>query len=119
VTRKARADDRELTFQNQCADVFQSSTQDQRRIIAMHWVSGNFEEYHDFAFSQKLLPAAVITASLLDVEHPVIVNAGRLIPRTLVGAFVLILQAEIRRGEVVPTPVYNSEVVHRLAEVDA
>ena len=85
------------------------TNKEERRHWAIVWSQGERESYVEFALSRKLLPIAFMVACLVDVEHPLIVSErGTLRTKSLLGASVLILKAELT-GEVVHIP---SEVVH-------
>lgn len=96
-----------------CFEVIQDgrtrTTQDERREWAVRWCSGEREEYAAFAQQRGLMPPAFMVACLVDVEHPLVTSqTGKLIQRSLLGAAVRILVAELN-NEIVHIP---SDVVH-------
>ncbi len=83
-------------FDECVAEVFAGgrTTLEEREEIARSWCSGRWNAHHALAAERGLLPAALIVACLVDVEHPLLVDElGRLRAATLLGCSVLAMQA--------------------------
>lgn len=96
------------------------TTQEERRTWAITWCSGERESYVQFAISRKLNPLAFMVACLIDAEHPLIVTErGTLVSKSLLGAGVIILNAEIEGklvhipSPLVHTPCVQVDIVHK------
>jgi hypothetical protein len=106
-------------FDKQVGNVFEDyrTKEDERRKVAQDWCMGDYESHHRLARERGLLPAAVITAALLEVDHPLLVENGLLRCRSLLGCSILILQAQLHQrivhiplGTAWVQPVDNSEL---------
>ncbi len=107
-------------FDEAVIDVFRKTSVDERERVALAFAAGKFNDHVSAATERGLLPIALITACLIDVEHPLLVDErGYLRAETLLGCGVLVMEA-IAESRVVPTPCVQVEVVHRLeAEIGA
>jgi hypothetical protein len=80
-------------FDHAVVDAYQGTTREERKALALAWMTGNFDFYKEFSESRKLLPAAVIVASLDEYDHPLTVEA-----RSPLMAAARVLLAEVRSG---------------------
>ena len=55
----------------------EATTQTERREIAEKWCAGDYNFHHIIASQRKLLPVALLIASLIDIDHPILVSPGR------------------------------------------
>ena len=92
-------------FDGQVVLVFQKTTVQERAEIAQQWCLGEREAFVGFAQARGLLPIALITGALIDIEHPLLVDErGCLRANSLLGCAVLVTQAYVE-GKVIPIPV--------------
>jgi hypothetical protein len=95
-------------FDNAVVDAYEQTTREERKALALAWVTGNFDFYKEFSESRKLIPAAVIVASLDEYDHPLTIEA-----RSPVMAACRVLLAEVRSGRhLSPPPVDILALVH-------
>jgi hypothetical protein len=95
-------------FDQAVVDAYEGTTKEERQILALAWVSQNFDFYKEFAEDRKLMPAALIVACLDEADHPICTEA-----RTPFAAASRVLLAEIRSGHPLSTAhVDKSEVIH-------
>jgi hypothetical protein len=80
----------------------------ERHEIAREWLGGNYEHHRRMAESHGLLPIALIIASLIDMDHPLLVS-GRGVYLNSVEASVKIVQIMAsKHTESYQQPVDNS-----------
>lgn len=119
MPRKDRTKIDSTFFEQQIADSFAGgrTTADQRRDIALKWCLGQYDEVNGIAEGLEVMPIALIVGCLIDIEHPILVDNGRLLYRSLIGCAARILLVEATH-EVVHTPMLitsgQSEFVHSL-----
>ncbi len=88
------------------------TTRDERRAVAEHFCSGDYQFQHTIASKYGLLPIALIIAALLDIDHPLLCSpSGRLY--NSMAAAIRIIQV-MNKGETVAQPVETSSF-HRQA----
>jgi len=75
----------------------EATTSEERFEIATQWCTGNYGYPIQVATEKGLLPIALIIASLIDVEHPLLVSPGRGVMYSSTGCEVIIFQAMLRR----------------------
>lgn len=98
----------DIWFDNAVVDAYQSTTLEERRALALAWMTRNFDFYKEFARDRNLLPAALIIACLDEADHPLTTEA-----RSPLMAAARVLIAEIRSGAYLSTtPVDISELIH-------
>lgn len=104
MPRKANINSEE--FDKAVGAVFEdyATTEAERAIIAQEWRLGHYDHHVTYAQERGLLPIALLTASLLETEHPLLVEEGLLKCRSLLGCAVIILTAQIHQ-ESVHTPL--------------
>jgi len=113
MPRKVKVQEDHKFFESEVVRVFQLTGQQERFEIAQKWCLGERENHIGFAEARGLLPMALITGALIDVEHPLTVDErGCLRGGDLFGCSVLILQATVE-GSVVHIPCVQVGVVHR------
>lgn len=106
-------------FAARVAEVFLEgrTTIEERERVAREWCAGAWEAHHALARERGLLPMALLVGSLLDVEHPLLVdNAGCMIPATYLGCTIPILHVMLQ-GAPIPFPEKSEEVYEREASV--
>lgn len=82
-------------FQDITIQAIKKTTIEERRTIAEEWSRGSRTNYHSFAETRGLTPAGLITAALIDAEHPVLVFEGRALFKSLMQAQIMIVEAEL------------------------
>ena len=111
-------------FDAACIDCIRNTTTEERQRIAVEWCMQikNRTAYEGFAQARNLIPAALITVCLIEVDHPLVVYPNlSLKAKSLAGASIDILQAELKY-EVVPIPVLvhnpcvQTPLVHRQSD---
>jgi hypothetical protein len=106
----------EQEFDDQVVLVFQKTTVEERAGLAAEWLAGDRAAHAGFAQERGLLPMALITGALIDVEHPILVDErGCLRAETLLGCSVLVLQASLWEKfihRVLATDDLREEVIH-------
>jgi len=111
-------------FDEACIDCIRNTTIEERQKIAVEWCVNirNRTAYEGFAQARDLVPAALITVCLIEVDHPLVVYPNlSLKAQSLAGASIDILQAELK-NEVVPIPVVvhspcvQTPLVHRQSD---
>jgi len=95
------------------------TTQDERRAIAEQWCAGDYSYHHPIAEFHGLLPIALLIASLMDIDHPLLVSGRGVAYNSIACATILI--NTMNKGETVAQPVrkhsiHKSPQVHRTVE---
>lgn len=72
------------------------TTIEERRAIAEEWSRGSRTNYKTLAESRGLVPAGLITAALIDAEHPILVFDGRALFKSIIEAQIIIAKAELQ-----------------------
>jgi len=83
-------------FQDITVQAIKKTTIEERRAIAEEWSRGSRTNYHSFAETRGLTPAGLITAALIDAEHPMLVFDGRALFKSIMEAQIIIQQAEMQ-----------------------
>lgn len=109
MPRKGRTcvDSSEFDLEVQNVFIGGKTTIEQRRDIALRWCNGRYDEVDGMALGLGLMPVALVVGCLLDVDHPLLVQDGRLTCGSLGGCAVLVLKFELMRVVHMP-PVDNS-----------
>jgi len=72
------------------------TSQLERYEIARTWCLGDKEHHIGFAEARDLLPAALLVASMIDIEHPLIVDErGCMRAHTFLACSALLLEAQL------------------------
>jgi len=114
-------------FDAECTKVFRRTrsgntpvtTEEERWQVVYDFCTGNYETYKKLASDRGLIPAALLTACMVDIEHPLVVQDGQFLFKSLFGASARILLAEIRQevihipSKTVHSPCVQVAVVHR------
>jgi len=97
---------------DQVIEVFHKTTQEERQEIAQQWCMRNYQHVYEYS-STGLLPIALIIASLIDIDHPLLCSPARGVMYNVLKCSILVLRVELL-GIPVDMPVY--EVVHSPVE---
>lgn len=99
-------------------DVFtkEKTTAADRQEIVSRWLAGENECYMELATAKSILPIALITACLIDAEHPILAPNGRICTRSISGLAAVILNIELIRSRMTGTitPEMTSDIALRL-----
>lgn len=99
------------------------TTQEERRLVAERWCAGDYDHHRELAKERGLLPVALVIASLIDIDHPLLCSA-RGVTMNSVEAAIAVTNAMFKKL-VVAQPMDNSfhtmhvertgkvEVIHR------
>jgi hypothetical protein len=103
-----------------------ATTEEERWQVVYDFCSGNFETYKRLASDRGLIPGALLTACMVDAEHPLVVRDGVFLFKSLFGASARLILAEVRaevihvpvktvhtHAETVHTPCVQTPVIHR------
>lgn len=85
-------------FQDITIQAIKKTTIEERREIAEEWSRGSRTNYKTFAETRGIQPAGLITAALIDAEHPMLVFEGRALFKSIMEAQIIIMQAEMRNS---------------------
>ena len=89
----------------------------ERKDIAEQWCKGNYVHHHDLAARHRLLPIALLIASLIEVEHPLLVSPARGVLHNSVDAAILLMEIMLKKQPVAsPVEVINKVVVQRMEQ---
>lgn len=119
MPKKDRTKFDDALFEQNIADCFIGGriSGEQRRDIALKWCLGKYEEVQGIAEGLGVMPIAMIVGCLIDIEHPLLVENGRLLFRSLTACAVKVLYVELIH-EVVHIPIVDnsgqSQFVHNL-----
>lgn len=83
-------------FEGVTVQAIKKTTIEERRTIAEEWSRGSRASYHSFAEARGLTPAGLITAALIDAEHPILVFEGRALFKSIMEAQIIIQRAEMQ-----------------------
>jgi hypothetical protein len=117
-------DERGSVLNDQILQAFRETTREQRSEIARQWCLKNFAHIEEFRHLSSP-PIALIIASLIDMDHPLLVSSGRGVMWSAMKCALLVLrvelfdiQVEIPLGEIVHTDPqgYGEKVIHRGVE---
>ncbi len=97
MTRRphAKAEDFQW-FEEITVEAIKHTTIEERKAVALEWSRGNREDYKTFAATRNIQPAGLITAALIDAEHPNLVHEGRALFKSIMEAQLMIVEAEIK-----------------------
>lgn len=97
MPRKAKPTTQDFQyFQSITIQAIKKTTIEERRTIAEEWSRGSRTNYHSFAETRGLTPAGLITAALIDAEHPILVFEGRALFKSIMEAQIIIQKAEMQ-----------------------
>jgi len=82
-------------FQDMVVQAIKRTTIEERLSIAREWSMGGRSNYKQFAEVREVTPAGLITAALIDAEHPMLVFDGRALFKSILEAQIMIQQAEM------------------------
>ena len=82
-------------FQDMVVQAIKRTTIDERLSVAREWSMGSRSNYKQFAEAREVTPAGLITAALIDAEHPMLVFDGRALFKSILEAQIIIQQAEM------------------------
>lgn len=83
-------------FQDITVQAIKKTTIQERLSIAQEWSRGSRANYHSYAEARGLTPAGLITAALIDAEHPMLVFEGRALFKSIMEAQIIIQRAEMQ-----------------------
>jgi len=94
----------------------EATTRETRRAVAEHWCQGDYHHHRAIAEQHGLLPIALIVASLLDIDHPLLCSASSRKYNALACAIKVL---EVMNNQtLVASPVevnsFNSPIVERM-----
>ena len=75
------------------------TTIEERKTIAARWSSGDYEYHRSIAAEREVLPIALLIASLIEAEHPIIMSSAGLMYNSL-KCSVILLQIMYRQQPV-------------------
>lgn len=82
-------------FQDMVVQAIKRTTIEERLSVAREWSMGSRSNYKQFAEMREVTPAGLITAALIDAEHPMLVFDGRALFKSILEAQIIIQQAEM------------------------
>jgi hypothetical protein len=89
----------------------------ERRDIAEQWCKGNYVHHHEIASKRRLLPIALLIASLIEIDHPLLVSPGRGVVYNAVDCAVIIMDVMLKNKAVAtPASAFNLAVVERMEQ---
>lgn len=83
-------------FQDMVVQAIKRTTIEERLSIAREWSIGGRSNYKQLAEVREVTPAGLITAALIDAEHPMLVFDGRALFKSILEAQILIQIAEMQ-----------------------
>jgi len=88
----------------------------ERREIAELWCKGNYSHHHTIATKRRLLPIALLIASLLEIDHPLLVS-GRGVVYNAVDCAIILMEVMLKNQAVAtPAGAFNKAVVERMVQ---
>jgi hypothetical protein len=119
MTRKPQADSH--TLDDEVIACFidahgrEVTTITERQEIAIQWCKGNYEHHRLQAIKRRLTPMALLIASLLDIDHPLLVSGRGAV--NAVDAAVILSEVMLRKTPVaIPAEVIHKKVVERMEQ---
>lgn len=82
---------------------------------AYQWCTRNYTHAEQTAQEWGVAPIYLILASLLYVEHPLLVGQGRSWLYSMEAAQIIIIQTELHRRDI-PVPILSTHSVHSLVD---
>jgi hypothetical protein len=82
------------------------TTPAERREVAERWCAGDYEYHHPIARKHGLLPVALIVASLIDIDHPLL-TSGRGVAYNALDCAIIVTNIMFK-GRAVAQPVQNN-----------
>lgn len=97
MPRKTKLKDEDFKhFQDMVVQAIKRTTIEERLSIAREWSIGGRSNYKQLAEVRGVTPAGLITAALIDAEHPMLVFDGRALFKSILEAQILIQLAEMK-----------------------
>lgn len=81
----------------------EATTQNERREIAKQWCAGDYSYHRNIAEFHGLLPIALLIASLMDIDHPLLVSGRGVVYNSIKCAEIILLT--MHNGETVAQPM--------------
>lgn len=89
----------------------------ERRDIAEQWCKGNYAHHHSIAAARRILPIALLIASLIEIDHPLLVSPGRGVIYNAVDCAMIIMDVMLKHQDVAtPAGAFNLAVVERMVQ---
>ena len=88
----------------------------ERKDTAEQWCKGNYAHHHTIATQRRLLPIALLIASLIEIDHPLLVS-GRGVAYNAVDCAMIIMEVMLKNQDVAtPAGAFNIAVVERMVQ---
>jgi len=89
----------------------------ERQEIGTAWCNGDYAHHHTIATKRRLLPMALLIASLIEMDHPLLVSQGRGVLYNSVDCAVIIMEVMLKNQAVAsPAGRFDAAVVERMEQ---
>ena len=95
----------------------ETTTIAERKEIAELWCKGNYAHHHTIAAERRLLPIALLVASLIEIDHPLLVSQGRGVMYNAMNCAIIIVEVMLKNQQVaMPAGQFDVAVVERMEQ---